>query len=239
MDPTSSSRRAARAAANPVDTMGSRNGMLRHRIRQRTRAIVVACAAGLLLGATPTHTPSPAALPPGIWPRVASPYTLLDPSLALPPLEVMAPDLSLATRHPGDETAPTLRPGTDSGVKWKLGYNHAQLNDLYSADLRNEPSTGFTRRLNTDVLALGMSWSLAGSQVGLAYQLQSARGGVGGDSGLSRFLPGSDAATHALTLGVTREFDAGLPPPAPPPLLVIDGAPADDAAAAATPSSAP
>ncbi|HSP98529.1 MAG TPA: hypothetical protein VL049_15000 [Candidatus Dormibacteraeota bacterium] len=212
-------------------------------MRQRTRAAVVACGAALLIGAAPpTRTPGPtAALPPGIWPRLGSSYTLLDPSLALPPLEVMAPDLSLMARELGDEATPTLRPEAEveSSVKWKLGYRHAQLNDLYSEELRNDPSTGFTRRVDTDVLALGMSWSLAGSQVGLAYQLQSARGGIGGDTGLSRFLPGSEAATHSLTLGVTREFDAGLPPPAPPPLLVLDEAPAEDSRTEATPSPAP
>jgi hypothetical protein len=152
----------------------------------------------------------------------------------------MAPDLSLVARELGDDAAPTPTPGTrgDSALKWKLGYRRAQLRDLSSEDLRTDPSTGFTRQIDTDVLALGMSWQLAGNRVGLAYQLQSARGGIGGESGVSRFLPGSEAATHALTLGVTHEFGASLPPPAPP-LLVVEPPPPDASPTPPTPSAAP
>jgi hypothetical protein len=106
---------------------------------------------------------------------------------------------------------------------------------LPSDALRSDPSTGYTRHLDMDVLALGMSWALAGNQVGVGYQLQSARGGIGGDAGLGRFLPGSEAATHAFTLGLTRPFGAGLPPPAPPALLVV----VDEPSAESTPSPTP
>lgn len=199
---------------------------------QTWRPVVVAAAALLSLGfGFPGRTPlGAAAIPSAGSARVEQKFTLLDPALALPPLEVLAPELALLARPPDAVDTPP------SAVQWELDYRHAVLRDLSSADLRNDPSTGFSRQLDNDVLALGMSWHMAGSRVGLAYQLQSARGSLG--TGLTRFLPGSEAATHALTLGVTREFGGGVAPPAPPPLLVIEPAARDETLAAPTPSPA-
>ncbi|MBX3026219.1 hypothetical protein KF840_15020 [bacterium] len=206
------------------------SGTVRH-----PHLLAIAAGALVMLGAgAPTPAPAPAPtgiLAPGIQPRVGRDYTLLDPTLALPPLAMLAPDLSLMPRTSDNPVPPpTNGAAAENGVRFKLDYRHAQLSDLSSTALRTDPATGFSRRLDTDVLALGMSWSLAGNQVGFAYQLQSARGG-GGDEGLARFLPGSEAATHALTLGVTRAFGAGGPPPVAPPLLIIESAPGGDALA--------
>jgi hypothetical protein len=188
--------------------------------------VIAAGAAALTVAAA---TPQPQSTPTlrigaSVWPRPRV-YTLVDPSLALPPIAIMAPDLDLMARELAAD--PTLEPQTEDApqgpVSWQLDYYHAQLGNMLlpSDALRSDLSTGYTRRLDTDVLALGMSWRLAGNQVGVGYQLQSARGGIGGAEGLGRFLPGSDAATHAFTLGLTRPFGAGLPPPAPPPLIVV------------------
>lgn len=167
-------------------------------------------------------------------------YTLLDPSLALPPLSTLVPDLTALPPTPGDADAPPT-PDDGNAMAWQLAYRRAQLGALPGADLRLDPVTGFARQLDTDVLSLGMSWRLAGSRVGLAYQLQSARGSD--DAGLARFMPGSEAATHALSLGVTREFGASPPAPAPPPLLVppdpLPSATPPSTVAAVTPSPGP
>lgn len=184
-------------------------------------------------------TPAPrtsAALAAGAWLRPGRAYTLRDRSLTLPPLEAMAPNVALAARELGDDRPPAPMPATPDGsaLTWKLAYRRAQLRDLSSGDLHSDPSTGFARQIDTDVLALGMSWTLAGNRLGLAYQLQSARGGLGDENGLARFLPGSTAATHALTLGVTHELGASLPPPAPP-LLVLDAPLPDVSATQAAP----
>jgi hypothetical protein len=201
------------------------------------QAVIAAGAAALMVAAAtpqPKSTPT-ARIGAAVWPRPRV-YTLLDPSLALPPMAILAPDLDLVARELADE--PTLTPHTGAAperpVSWQLGYRHAQLGNMLPSDaLRTDPSTGYTRALDTDVLALGMSWQLAGNKVGVGYQLQSARGGIG--AGLGRFLPGSEAATHAFTLGLTRPFGAGLPPPAPPPMLVL----VDEPSADSTPSPTP
>jgi hypothetical protein len=161
----------------------------------------------------------------------AARLALVDPSLALPPWR--SPNW---TSWRASSTTPHWRPrrGRPRLVSWQLDYYHPQFGNV-PPTLRSDPSTGYTRRLDTDVLALVMSRRLAGNEVGLGYQLQSARGGFGGDAGLGRFLPGSEAATHAFTLGLTRPFGAGLPPPAPPPLLVV----VDKPSAESTPSPTP
>lgn len=166
-------------------------------------------------------------------PPHAAPFTLLDPSLSLPPLTVIAPDLGLRADDLGDEPAET---GGPSPVDWELGYRHVELFGTQpTRSLRADSSAGYSRQLDRDVLSLGMSWAMAGNRVGVGYQLQAARDG---EIGLSRFLPGSEAATHAFTLGVSREFGAGSPPPAPLPPFALDRA-LDAPAAEATPSPAP
>lgn len=180
----------------------------------------------------PATTPATSREPPA---RLGRGYTLLDPSLALPPLAAMVPDLVLLPPAPVDTTPPPVAGDGGASVDWELCYSRAQLGALPNAALRDAPSTGYSRQLDTDVLTLGMAWRLAGSRVGLAYQLQSARGSRD-DPGLSRFLPGSEAATHAFTLGVTREFGAGGPPPAPPPLLVPPEPTPDATPVAASPA---
>ena len=108
-------------------------------------------------------------------------------------------------------------------------YRRAQSFDRSgSRSLRDDPSTAFSTLPNRDVFDLNMSWRLAGSTLGLGYQLQSSAGGVWGGrpateaAGLSRFLPGSEQATHSLMFGLTREWGADEPPPLvvdPPPLV--------------------
>ena len=187
----------------------------------------------MLAAATPPPTVTPVARRDPTA-RVGRGYTLVDASLALPPLALLAPDLVLLP--PAPAPTPALREA-DTPIDWQLRYRRAQLGQLPGSALRSDPPTGFSRQLDTDVLTLGMAWRLAGNRVGLAYQLQSARG-RSDDVSLSRFLPGSDTATHALTVGVTREFGAGQPPPAPPPLLVAP-APAPPSDPPTTPSPVP
>lgn len=200
----------SRAPRGSVATVrpGARTGQWRRALL----AILLALAA-VRAAAAPTPTPAAAGRAALTATGRVSSFTLLDPSLALPPLAAMAPDLSAVAETLGDEpAAPTI--AADPTVGWKLDYRHAELSDMLPTDsLRADPSTGFSRQLDRDVLALGMSWRMAGSRVGLGYQLQAGRDG---DLGLSRFLPSSEAATHAVTLGVSREFGAGAP--APPPL---------------------
>jgi hypothetical protein len=155
-------------------------------------------------------------------------FTLIDPSLTLLPPESLLDARAVALDVEAEATAATPKPVTERDLKWKLGYRHSELSDLVSGEtLRTDSSTGFSRQLDRDVVDLGLSWRLAGSnRLGLGYQLQSARNGGPGDGGLSRFLPGSAQATHAFTLGVTREFGAGAPPPAvvAPPLVPLEPA---------------
>ena len=84
---------------------------------------------------------------------------------------------------------------------------------------------------------LNMSWLLAGSTVGVGYQLQSARGTTLADTvSVSRFLPGSEQAMHSFTLGLTRKWGAAAPPPLVElPLLLPD---LDVAATETTPTPA-
>ena len=109
--------------------------------------------------------------------------------------------------------------------------------------MRDDQSTAFSTLPNRDVFDLNMSWQLAGSTLGLGYQLQSSAGGVWGSrpvpgAGVSRFLPGSDQATHSLMFGLTRQWGADEPPlvviEPPPPMLDLDVATAE-----ATPTPAP
>lgn len=160
------------------------------------------------------------------------PFTLLDPTLTLPPLAVIAPNLTLVLDQPGDQASPGDASHRGAALEWELDYSHSELFDTLSThSLRADPSTGFSRQLDRDVLELGMSWGMGRNRVGLGYQLQSARDG---EAGLTRFLPGSEAATHAVTLGVSRQFGAGAPPPAPVPPFALSGVLADT-----TPSPSP
>ncbi|MDX2171421.1 MAG: hypothetical protein SF182_30430 [Deltaproteobacteria bacterium] len=155
-------------------------------------------------------------------------FTLIDPSLTLLPpealLAVRAMTLEVEAEREGSASTPT--PVVERDLNWKLGYRHSQLSDLMTNQtLRSDPSTGYSRQLDRDIVDLGLSWRLTGSdRVGLGYQLQSARNGGPGDVSLSRFLPGSARATHAFTLGVTREFGGAAAPPPPvvaPPLVPL------------------
>ena len=178
-------------------------------------------------------------------------FTLLDREWLLPPVE------SLETGGPvtsTDRTDQMLRDDTDAAlppaapasgplgyslsdhVTANLHYDHAQVSDLASSQtLRDDTSTGFSTRPDRDVVGLNMSWSLAGSTVGLGYQLESTRLSSGGEVGINRFLPGNQQALQSITLGLTRAWGASTPPAiivepplAPPPL--------DVAAAAASPT---
>ena len=183
--------------------------------------------------------------------------TLLDPSWLLPPIESLDtavaaadgaeradqilrddPALAVHTRAPSSGGPLGYRLSDD--LMAQLRYRHSEPFDRAgSRTLRDDPSTGFSTRPNRDVLDLNMSWRLAGNTVGVGYELQSARGAaLPGDIAVSRFLPGSQQATHTLTLGLTREWGAGPPPPLliePPPLDLQ----VDLAAVEGTPTPAP
>jgi hypothetical protein len=93
--------------------------MKRHGSRRRTKALIAAAAATLSLTAASPVIPSEPAPPPGNV-RSARQYTLLDPSLELPPLEVLAPDLMLVARQLGNEApAPRPAPHPERAVKWR------------------------------------------------------------------------------------------------------------------------
>jgi hypothetical protein len=173
-------------------------------------------------------------------PTAAPAYTLLDPNWLLPPVEALEAELPLAGAERTDqilrddvavEPAPQ-RPKPSAGpmayslsddLTAQLRYHHDEHFELGSAEmLRDDQSTAFSTRPDRDVIDLKMSWRLAGSTVGLGYELQSARTGAApGEFLVSRFLPGNPQATHSITLGLTREWGAGhaAPPAAVPPLL--------------------
>ena len=112
-----------------------------------------------------------------------------------------------------------------------------------SRSLRDDASTAFSTQPNRDVFDLNMNWDVAGSTLGVGYQLQSSAGGVWSSEaapagGISRFLPGNEQATHSLMFGLTRQWGAPEPPPvvvADPPLLPD----LDVAVAEGTPTPAP
>jgi len=192
----------------------------------------------------------------GAAPAAAPRFTLLDPTWLLPPLESLETAAALGDgaeradqilrdeaaaasaapppRHPSD--APFSYSLAD-GVTARFDYRHAQLFDrAASQTLRGDATTEFSTRPDRDVLDLNMSWHLAGSTVGLGYQLESARSGSGvGQVGMSRFLPGSQQSTHSLTLGLSRQWGGEAAPPVlvEPPFLAPE---IDVAAAAATPT---
>jgi hypothetical protein len=221
----------------------------------------VAAAAAALLLASPGHAedvdPTMAErFSVGGSPQSAAPaLTLLDPSWMLPPLESLDTAVAVDDRSAhagfmmgGEVTGrpPLERPAGGplsyalfEDLTAQLRYRHSQPFDRASSKpLREDPSTAFSTGPDRDVLDLNMSWSLAGSTVGLGYQLQSARGdSLGENVGLSRFLPGSDQATHSLTLGLTRTWGGGDPPPLiEPPLLAPE---LDAALTETTPTPAP
>jgi hypothetical protein len=168
--------------------------------------------------------------------------TLLDPSWLLPPiasLDIAAHERSAeAGQHLLDDSAAAAPPpakqpappgplsyALSDGLSTQLRYRHSLAFDRAgSKQLRDDPSTAFSTDYNRDVLDLNMSWRLAGSTLGVGYQLQSARGETLSENvGLSRFLPGSAQATHSLMFGLTRQWGATAPPPLiEPPLLPPD-----------------
>lgn len=193
---------------------------------------------------------------------LANPYqsaaprqTLLDPSWLVPPVASLDTAVAIADQTArsahmvGDDRGdrPRLeRPGggplsysLSDDLTAQLRYRHSEPFDRASSKpLREDPSTAFSTGPNRDVVDLNMSWSLAGSTVGLGYQLQSARGSsLGENIGLSRFMPGDEHSTHSLTLGLTRRWGAGEPPPLIDPALLA--LPLDIAVTETTPTPAP
>jgi hypothetical protein len=181
--------------------------------------------------------------------------TLLDPSWLLPPIESL--DLAAAEDHvyagqhlldesvaaapqPPKEPVPTgpLTYSLSERLTTQLRYRHSLAFDRSSSKpLRDDASTAFSTHFNRDVLDLNMSWRLAGNTVGVGYQLQSTRGATLAENvGISRFLPGSEQATHSLTLGLIRQWGASAPPPIEPLLLPPEP---DIAATETTPTPAP
>jgi hypothetical protein len=161
-------------------------------------------------------------------------FTLLDPTWQLPPIESV--DIAAAMSHAAlfddrlahaptqaDEPPAAPAPGTPltyslaAGVSAQLRYRHSFLFETAPSNaLRDEGGRSFSLRPDRDVVGLNMSWHLAGSTVGVGYQIESAReNAASADGGLYRFMPGSLQATHAFTLGLTREWGA---PEAPQPI---------------------
>lgn len=179
-------------------------------------------------------------------------FTLLDREWLLPPIEsleaaallaksadradeMLRDDAAAASQPPAPPSGPLAYSLSDE-VTARLHYDHAQLSDRAdSQTLRDETSTGFSTRPDRDVVGLNMSWRLAGSTVGLGYQLESSRLGNSSDLGIGRFLPGNQQALHSFTLGLTRAWGASAPPPVlvEPPLVPP---PLDVAAAGASPT---
>lgn len=196
-----------------------------------------------------------------VAPTLAPPaFTLLDPAWLLPPVEslelataaasaseragqILRDDAAAAGAAPRPRHAapggPLSYPLSDE-VTAHVDYRHALLFDRADSQTARSGEPGaFSTRPDRDVVDLNMSWRLAGSTVGLGYQLESARAGSNiGDAGVSRFLPGSPQATHSFTLGLSREWGQGAPPPA---LVEVPFLPPelDVAAADRTPTPAP
>lgn len=209
-------------------------------VTARAADVSSAAADHLSLGASD----APSARPPA--------FTLLDREWLLPPIEsleaaaLLAKSADRADQMLRDDTAaaplPPAPPGgpiaypLSDAVTARLRYDHAQLSDRAdSQTLRNDLSTAFSTRPDRDVVGLNMSWRLAGSTVGLGYELDSSRLGNANDVGIGRFLPGNQQALHSFTLGLTRAWGASAPPPVliEPPLVPP---PLDVAAAAASPT---
>lgn len=201
-----------------------------HRRRRRHAAAV--CTAALLALTARAGRAEPEPEPTPVLP---GPFTVRDDSMYLPPLTELAPELVTVPRLAESAPAQRATRESDSPLKWQFSYQRSRLDTVSSKGMRTDPTTGFSRQLDRDVLELGMSWRLAGSRIGLGYELQAAREGL--DEGFTRFLPGSANATHAVTLGVSREFGRGAPPPPPaPPLGLL--APTPLAAAEEAPEAA-
>ncbi|MGH7786088.1 MAG: hypothetical protein ACRERC_04430 [Candidatus Binatia bacterium] len=178
------------------------------------------------------------------------PFTLLDRDWRLPPIETIEViavdehDVELSDRAlhaeagtaggptPGDPDAP-IAFSLSERLTTELRYRHSALfGTARSEQLRNDELAGLAQQTERDVVDLALSWRLAGNTVGVGYQLQSAR--TADDiADLSRFLPGSQQATHALTLGLRREWGAAPAPAAAAPLLP----PGLSVEAAATPTA--
>jgi hypothetical protein len=197
---------------------------------------VAAAIAALLLASRVQGEDAAAALAnrfsiAGIVAPPDSGLTLLDPSWLLPPIESLdlaaaedrvhagqhlLDDSLVAAPRPPKEPSPTgpLTYTLSEALTTQLRYRHSLAFDRASSKpLRDDPSTAFSTSFNRDVLDLNMSWRLAGSTVGVGYQLQSTRGATLAENvGLSRFLPGSEQATHSLTFGLTRQWGATAPP---------------------------
>jgi hypothetical protein len=227
------------------------------------RAIALIVVVGLIAAAAargedPAERAERYSVDEGSLARRDSGYTLLDPDWLLPPIESLdaAAALTAATGRANqmmrDEAvlparqAPRAADGPfayslSDDLTAQLRYHRTQMFALSPSDaVRADESSGFSTRPDRDVVDLNMSWRLAGSTVGVGYELQSAARGIPGavanDAGFARFLPGSGQATHSFTLGLTREWGRG----AEPPHVLADPAPIDAdldiAAAAGTPT---
>jgi len=167
------------------------------------------------------------------------PFTLLEPAWRLPPIEiidtiaVVEHDVELTERALHAEAGSDIPPppvDPDAPISYSLSerlttqlrYRHSALfGTAHSEQLRNDELAGLAQQTERDVVDLGLSWRLAGNTVGVGYQLQSAHTAADVAS-LARFLPGSQQATHALTLGLVRQWGAAPAPAAPPSLLPPD-----------------
>lgn len=175
--------------------------------------------------------------------QAAPTFTLLDPAWLLPPIEALeteaaahreadrAAEVLATAAGPGIAAAPNADAGPFSyplseALSAQLHYERTRLfGTAPSEALRDEAIPTFSNRPDRDVVGLNMAWRLSGSTVGLSYQLESARlGGLGSESGLTRFLPNSPQATHSLSLGLTRTWGASQAPAHPEVPLVLPDA---------------
>jgi len=176
---------------------------------------------------------------------ITSGFTLLEPTWILPPIETLGTIAQLTSKSTQAETLlrddAMLAPGPPKPIR-PAGPLAYPLSDALTAQLRyrkpqtfvfsrsqtvrDDPSSAFSTQPNRDVFDLSMSWHLDSNTVGLGYELQSSAHGPlgGGESGLARFMPGSEQATHAVSLGFTREWGRGNNPAnqAETPLVLDD-----------------
>jgi hypothetical protein len=94
-------------------------------------------------------------------------------------------------------------------LKADLKYKHAFVFESGpSGAIREKATSGFSVDGDRDILDFTMSWERALSSLNLGYRLESTRPGSGAvpEDTPPGWFPGSAAALHGLTVGVTRRW---------------------------------